>query len=115
MSVQTKKQKNITSERRTKFTHRNLPSLYICLARNVLGSATHAILTGLQPCPIALESARKQWLTTGMELATAAGFMSSTFGCGVTAGVSHAGLLLLRQSCSGRLPSLTLAQGQQTL
>ena len=31
--------------------------------------------TGLQPCPTALETARELWLTAGMELATAAGFM----------------------------------------
>ena len=40
-----------------------------------------------------METARELWLTAGMELATAAGFMRSTFGCGVTAGDSHAGLL----------------------
>ena len=38
-----------------------------------------------------METARELWLTAGMELATAAGFMRSTFGCGVTAGDSHAG------------------------
>ena len=31
-------------------------------------------------------TARELWLTSGMELATAAGFMRSAFGCGVTAG-----------------------------
>ena len=71
--------------------------------------------TGLQSCPTALETARELWLTAGMELATAAGFMRSTFGCGVTAGDSHAGLLSPRRSFNGRRPSLTLAGGLQTL
>ena len=56
----------------------NLPSLYICLASNVLHASCEG--TGLQPCPTALDSARELWLTAGMELATAAGFMRSTSG-----------------------------------
>ena len=62
------------------------------------------------PSPTALVTARELWLTAGMELATAAGFMRSTFGCGVIAGVSHAELLSPRRSCSGRLPSLSDAR-----
>ena len=98
----------------------NLPSLYICLARNVLGPGAgchscHASCegTGLQPCLTALETAREQWLTAGMELVAAAGLMSSKFGCGITAGVSHAwvsGSLSPRPSCSGGQPSLTHAR-----
>ena len=90
----------------------NLPSLYLCLARNVLGRVP------LTPCFVRgnrTPTAREMWLTAGMELATAAGFMRSTFGCGIMAGVSHAGLLPPRRSCSGRRPSLTLAGGLQTL
>ena len=41
--------------------------------------------------------------------------INPSFGCGVTAGFSHAGLLSPRPSCSGRLPSQTLARGLQTL
>ena len=37
----------------------------------------------LQPCPTALETAREEWLTAGVELAAAAGFMSSAFRCRV--------------------------------
>ena len=73
------------------------------LARNVLGRVPltpcfmrgNRTLTLAESCPTALETARQQWLTAGMELATAAGCLSSTFGCGVTAGVSHA-------CCQGR-------------
>ena len=97
----------------------NLPSLYLCLARNFLGRVplTPCFVrgTGLQPCPTALATARELWLTAAMELATASGFMRSTFGCGVMAGDSHAGLLSQRRSCNGRQPSLTLAGGLQTL
>ena len=91
----------------------NLPSPYLCLARNVLGRAP------LTPCfvrgnrtptlPHSFGNRRELWLTAGMELATAAGFMRSTLGCVLTAGDSHAGLLSPRRSCNGRLPFLTLA------
>ena len=45
------------------------------------GESRHASCegTGLQPCLAALETARELWLTAGMELETAAGFMRSTF------------------------------------
>ena len=52
-----------------------------------------------------METARELWLTAGMELATAAGFMRSTFGCGLTAWVSQAGLLSQRHDpTSPRVP-----------
>ena len=84
---------------------------WTCRTQTLQVYSRHALCkgTGLQPCPTALEITGEQWLTSRMELTTAAGFMSSTFGWGVTAGVSHAGLLSPRPSCSRRRPSLTLA------
>ena len=53
----------------------NLPSLYICLARNVLGRVQLTPFfvrlckgTGIQPCPTSLETARELWLTAGTDL-----------------------------------------------
>ena len=61
----------------------NLTSLYICLARMVLGRTplTPCFVQGNRTptCPTALATVREQWLTV------AAGFMSSILGCGVTA------------------------------
>ena len=83
----------------------NLPSLYICLARNVLGRVplTSSFVQGNRTltCPTALVPARdsEQWLAAGMGLASLsrwrrqqlpARFMSSTLGFGIRAGISHA-------------------------
>ena len=53
-------------------------------------------------------------MTAGKGQAMAAGVMSSTLGCGVMAGGSHAGILLQtrRLSSSGRLALPTLAREQ---
>ena len=68
--------------------------------------------------PIALVAARGQWLTVAKGQAMAAGFMSSTLGCGNMARASHAGLLSPRLSSSVRLALPTLAtwvaRGQQS-
>ena len=70
----------------------NLRSLYLCLARNVLGRLplTPCFVRGkrIPTLPHSFGNrARELWLTAVLELATAAGFMRSTFGCGVTTGV----------------------------
>ena len=65
--------------------------------------------------PNGFGAARGQWLTAAKGQAMAAGFMSSTLGCGIMAAGSHAGLMSLRLSITVRLALSTLARGQQRL
>ena len=71
--------------------------------------------TRLQPCLTVSVTDREQWLTADMAQGMAARSMSSTPGCGVMAGASHAGLLSLRPSSSERPALSTLVSRLQPL
>ena len=68
----------------------NLPSLYICMARNVLGRVplTSCSVQGDRTPTLPSSFGNQQGAVADSRngVATAAGFMGSTFGCGVMAG-----------------------------
>ena len=97
----------------------NLPSLYLCLARNVLGRAplTPCFVRGNRTPTLPHSFGNRQGAVADSRTGAGNGsrlYEVNIWMC-VTAGVSHAGLLSPRLSFNGRRPSLTLAGGLQTL